>query len=501
MPATAAGVALPNNNISGVGGAVATQTIVRTLYDYNPFAVLQQVLDRHDEQVPDFRFFLKGMGMSRGVDAPITGHYEDDWKNNLVKVGAITTASTGAGTSVVLTLHADSMFNAGATTGATGGVAGSAAQASNVRVNDIILFGSDKKALVIAKDTSVSPHRITVRPLLSTVDLAGATVVGSSYAIPTNAFAEGWGLPDGEIPRLLKYTNTFQIVKARASVTGSEYSNRLFVQFSQQSDGSLFGAIEPRMFARFERAVSGALLFGGQINNIVQFSTDNGVDVPVTGTEGFWDFATGLGHIQTYTVGAYAMANFDNIARVMQGERIGNNRVLMTLEGYEIFIETENLLKSEFSNNLIPFLMKGMVSRAGYATDEYDPFQDPDYMAANFGFRAVKKAGFSTMFKLLHEFSDITLGGAAAYTYANTRLVCPLGFTKDAKTKKDSFIFGYEYKQRDGYSREAIAGTFGGIGGGFTPASGPIDSHTAGMLAEVAFHGATPNRVIVQRPA
>lgn len=487
-------------NIGTAGGGAGQQNIIRTLFDYDPLVVLRDVHQRH-VKVSDFRLILKSLGMGRGVHAPTTGHYEKDWQRGTVKIGSINTASTGAGTNVILVLHADSMFNAGATVG------GAARQSSEVKVNDWILGVDGFIGHVIAKNETVSPHRITVRPLKAAQDLVNSFVANGEYAIVSNAWAEGTGLPLGAMTRLTKYTNTFQIIKQGAAVTGSELSNRLFVKFTPSPEGdTVFAEMNEKCWDLFERDFSHALLIGQQTDNLTDTVNISGLDAPIIGTEGLITWVEANGHIHIINTGAYTLADFDNIGRTLIHERAGTYEA-MTLDGYDIFTLTENLLLSESGTDLTQYIMQKMGSRfESLGEGDLQPFQSSDF-GLYVGFKALRKSGITYYFKQMQEFNDAKGLGLATYDYTTRRLVLPIGQVMDAKKGTKGFMWGYEWKDDGaGYSREMQYGTYGGVGTmgsmpGINNAVMAYDHVQWGMVAEVAGHFACPNKVIEQKEA
>ena len=505
-PAPGAGIAgspgLPNNNTSTVGTSVQSTQVVKTIYEMDPYSIMREVVDRHDTRsMSTFRFLLEMLGMGRGVSAPTTGHYEADRRESLVKIGSIVTPAAGAGANAVLALHADAMytFNPGQT------ASGVAVQASGIRLNEVIMFDNGIKAQVIAKNTTVNPHQITVRPLRSTQTLLGNVTAGSAYAILYNAYAEGTGLPDGKLPRVFKYTNTFQIVKEGYGVTGTAATDNLFAQFTPSTDGTVHGILNQSAMARFERNVSNTLLFGSQINNITAFNSALGVDVPVGGTEGMIDFVSENGHIPTYAGGGIVLDDFDNIGVIMTQEGIATNNVMMLL-GYTLYQDIENLLFGYTTQNVAP-LLKPFATAQNVSAETWSPFENEDF-GFYVGFKAIKKSGYSFLMKTMPEFIDPTLAGAAAYgdDFSASGIIAPIGQTKDAQTGSAAPLWGYEWKQNaNGLNRRAAFGRFSGVGASnfqeFGGAVNGLDIAQAGMLAEIGFHGACPNQVAFLRPA
>lgn len=489
----------PNNNISTNGGGVAATPVVSSLYDYDPFSIMRSVFERHG-QPPTFLQMLDMLGpdFNRGVAAPTTGHYEKDWVESLVKLGAIVTASTGPGTQVIVALHADSMYNTNVTVG------GVAAQASYPRVGQMIYFKNGKKGYITAKNTAVLPHRLTLKPLLTTVDLAGAITATESYFISDNAHAQGSGLPPGVLPRIYKYINEFQIAKEACASTGTELTNKLFVQFVPGQDGNIFMAIDADMQKRFDNTRSGMLLWGQTINNITDATTVVDYDVAVKGTEGFIQWLQTNASSDTYTAGAYVIDDFYALTNIEEQQAVGTNE-LMTWDGYGLWVAREKALQAFFANNFAPALMQKMLSDNKVSFDDWQPGDDMDFIAW-MGFRAVHVGGFTIYFKKLQEFTQAVGAGATGYTFKDWSIIGPLSNVTDQSTGRQRAYIGYEWKEMNSYSRKVVLGDFAGVGaagqGGYRPiATNQYDSYHCGLVSEQAFHGACPNKMILQTPA
>jgi len=487
----------PNNNLSTVGGGVAAQPVVSSLYDYDPFSIMRLLFERHG-QPPTFLQMLDAMGpdFNRGVSAPTTGHYEKDWIESLVGIQAIISGG-GAGVDVIVSLTAASMYNPSITVG------GVAAQASYPRVGQMIYFPDGKKAYIKAKNTTVNPHRLTLSPLAVTVDIQPSITAGNSYFISDNAYAEGSGLPPGVLPRVYKWTNTFQIAKEACASTGSELTNQTFVQFKQNVDGSVFMEIEMDMMKRFDLARSGALLWGQQISNVTDTGTQVGYDVPVRGTQGFINWVSTSANTDTYTVGSYTTADFYVIANIFEQQATGAQEAI-SWDGYGIWIAREQALQAFFANNIAPAMFQGMMSKADITFPDWDPANAKDFMAW-LGFMGAHIGGISFYFKKLNEFSKAVGAGASGYNATNWSIIAPLSNVTDRTTGRQRAYIGYEWKQLGPYSRKAVLAHFGGAGaagnGGYTPvAVNEYDIYRCGMVSELAFHGACPNKVVYQIP-
>lgn len=493
---------LTPNNFSMVEG-YGTQTSFNTIYDRPP-AEMITAFNRHVGYV-GFGIWLKAMGFSRGTNVPTVGHYEFPWEKDLVTVGAVSTASTGAGTEAVLELAASNMYDPGTTIG------GASVKASYVQKYDVIEFGNGVQAIVTNKDTSTDPHLITVKPLDSTIDLAAAGTItpNDSYFIVTNLWPEGSGLPPGRAPRVIKYSNTFAIIKAAFRATGSELTNAVYFEpVPGAGQNTIMLRIKDQTLREFEQAKDGVLLFGQQSDNITVSVTEiGGVDVPISGTEGLWTFANTSGTISEYTAGSYSLDDLNEVAAIFEDERATNNPNLITLDGAKIYEEREDAFQNVLAQNL-DHVLAAIIPQMNY-NDEMESEMRSGTHSLSFGYYAVKKRGFTFHFKRLPAFNDIKGAGAAGYNYSASSIIMPYGTVENRNRMSEygeSPIVGYEYKEQNGYSREFQIGEIGGIGvggpfGAIPVASNENDSMATGMLAEVAPHFACGNKLVIQQPA
>lgn len=485
------------NQFSGAGGGTQGQQVISAYDIYKPNEMIE-VFERHS-YAPGFKLMLKAMGFNRGTAAPTTGHYEYPWKESLVQFGAITQISAGAGTDVIATIAPSHMYDAGVS------VNGSSAKASYPRLNDILFFPDGNKGIIVAKDTTVDPHAITVRPVQAAMDLATSLVISTDYFISDNAHAEGSGLPTGRVPRVIKYSNTFQIVKEACSSSGSSMTNQTYFNPILGQPGSFYLKTKWDTMYRFECACDGALIWGTQIDNHSEFVADMGYDVDVTGTEGLYDFTTTNSITDVVAIGAYALADFDSITNTFEDERIGV-RDLIHWQGKLRHTEIENLLYGELNNDLTMLLSKKFLNYGPSAqpNDGMQPASAADW-ALTIGFYGLRKGGYNHVFKSLHEFNKAVGAGSSAYNFKHWNVVMPIGYTTDKSTNENRATVGYEYKKLGNYSREEVVAELAGVGVAGTGTSYRIatsagDIHRLGMVSEIAFHATCANHIILQHP-
>jgi hypothetical protein len=493
----------PNNNFSNVGGHIAGQPVMLTLYDLAPWNVLRTVYQRHGDMRPSFRMIIKAMGgpFTRGVAAPTTGHYEQDWNRSLVTIGSIVSGG-GVGANMVVALDAGDMFNTAVTVG------GVARQASYPQPNQTLQLPDGNMAIIVSKDVTTNPHRLTIRPVNAAVNLSTSVFAAEKYFINSNAWGEATALPMGTMSRIYKYTNTFQIIKASFGASGSAMTVDLYPQIAEGGDGNIYYKLKRDAIERFEYACSGALLWGQQMNNVTTTDTALGYDVAVSGTEGMIPFILANGYIDTYTPGSYTLQELYQIGRIFEQERSGTNQIV-SWDGYDLYVEREQALAQFFSQTLAPQMISTFVNQSDPAllSDGWQPQNDQDFVAW-LGFKAVHVGGYNFYFRLLHEFNEAIGAGAPAYDYSKWGIYMPLGQTRDKNTDQPRSYFGYEWRQLGNYKREAIIANIAGVGvagiNGFFPtefAASAYDFTQAGMLSEIAAHMAGGNRFVIQRPA
>jgi hypothetical protein len=428
--------------------------------------------------------------------------------HDLLVVGSVVTPAANPGESAVIAIDAGAHYDTVVTVG------GAARQATYPIPGDVIELADGIQVQVTAKDASVTPNRVTLTPLMAADDITGAFAPGDEFAILFNLFAEGSGLPGTRVPRIMKYTNTFGLVKHAWRTTGHELTNSVYHE-TRPGDPSSAGSssyvlIEGVQLSEFEKTCSNLLLHGSLVDNLVATgaATETGVDVPITGTEGFIKFATTAGTIDTYGVGTYGLDDFNEVAATMLNERAASSNDLIGWIGPDLFTEIEDSFTATLESNLNHTVDRIVPGFGAYLNNQYQQSltYSPSDAALSFGYRAVKKNGFVFHLKRLSEFNDIRRAGAAAYDYRNWAIWHPISWTKDSLSGNSRPTVGYEYKELEGYSREAVYSRFAGagVGGSNTPfgqAVNQFDTMTSSLISHKAGHFACGNGLVVQRPS
>jgi len=477
---------------------IASEAELYTIFQ-RPYPEQLDLFARHMNYV-GFATMLRTMGFTRMISTPSTGHFEEDWLHELITVGSVVTPAVGAGDDAVIALDANDHYDTG-----VGGE-----QATYPVVGDIIELPDRTQAQVAAKDTSVTPHQVTLRPITTTGDLSGIAPT-DQYGIVYNLWAEASGLPNGRVPRVFKYTNTLGVVKHAFGATGFELTNSVRHEVIPGQPGSAgqsqYVKIKRDDLIRFEHSKSGMLVFGQQPDNLTDSNTALGFDVSISGTEGFVQFARTAGNQDTYTAGSYDVTNFDTVSSILLDERSAATNDVIGWLGPDIWTEIENSFTNTLTQNLIYTVDRLVDGYRGYMTQQYHQnlTQDNADATLSFGYTAIRKNGFVYHMKRLSEFNDTRRLGGSSYSYRGWAIWHPLSWSTDRISGANRPTIGYEYKGLGNYSRESIFGHLNGagVGGDNTPygmAVTEYDTMRYFLISHCGFHGATANAIVVQRP-
>ena len=284
-----------NPEAFGSAGNYGSQVEFQNIYT-RPIPQQVDLFDRHVGYV-GFAMLLSAMGASKGCKNPTFGHYELPWEADTFTIASVTTAAGGAGNDIVITLSADDMYNTSVTSNSV------AIQTSYPLVGDVVEFYDRVQAQVVVKDTSFSPHRLTLRPLNAADDMDASALATNTYGIVYNLHAEGSGLPASRAPRIITYSNGFGVIKHKVAITGHELTNAVYHQTipgdNSSAGQSIYQLMKHEDLKRYEMSRSGMLLFGQSPDNLTELVVSTNLDTPVEGTEGFIDFALTSGNVQT----------------------------------------------------------------------------------------------------------------------------------------------------------------------------------------------------------
>lgn len=448
--------------------------------------VRKKLLSRHDME-KNWYTMLKEMGLGMGVEGPVYAHWEQDWIINNFLVGSIITASTGAGTSVVVSLDNASMY--------TTTVSGYGTQSFSYPAQwDIIKLVDNSEAQIILKDETVTPHRLTIKPRLAANDLSTKLVAGSRYWITTNAFAEGTLGADPKEPRLYRQQFNTQIIKSAYGITGSAMTDRMPVVSVAGSDGGNYMMIvgtETTEKLQMDR-ISKALWFSvaGDGNVTQNMAAAQNRVAPVKTTQGLDDYITNTGgNLLSYSYGNFAMTDFDNIGTILQRERAGTKTFLVPM-AYGLRTQVDNTLKTYMNNTCFQYAAES----GKIKSDMFDSFSNKEDFFLWLGFDGVHKGGYNYLLRTQQELNEQMGAGTEGYNWSGVGYVLPIDFVQSKFDKDATASVGYRYKALNGYNREMEQHYTGGAG--LDPATSSIDAKFLDIRSEIGAESALANQMI-----
>ncbi len=468
-------------------------------FDVTPRNEWNQLFIRHNT-APEFKTILMSMGFGISNSNIGYGHFEKPWDTNNTIVGAVITASGGVGQQHIVSIHASDHYQTQQFSGAT------QLYGTLPIVNQIyeIIGGANHglQVVVEAKDTTTVPaaHRLTLRPVLGTVNLSGIIVANTVLHRVTNAWADGTGLPQGETPRVIRYFNQTQIIKNAAVETGRS----MVIQTVLSPDNKSYNVavVEPHLKARHMSDCSGALLKGQNTTNtaLKQTIAGQGYDVATATTEGFIPSLNSYGQVDTFVAGSFALDDFYDMSALMLQQR-GNSHSYITFEGYQISQDTERVLNDVFQYDLVMALAEAAFSNPHVNYSAKTEYFKPKDFVASFGYKAVKAGGCAFMFMTLPEFTSPVGAGVTGSPETSWRLIAPIDLSAKDEQDRTMPSFGYRYAAMAGISREMMVGDIVGAGAASGRVSNEFDQRRAWMISDIGFHIIAANQFGIQKPA
>jgi len=447
--------------------------------------VRKDLLSRHGME-KNWYTMLKEMGLGMAVEGPNYAHWEQDWIINNFLVGSIVTPSTGPSTSVVIALDTASMY--------TTTVTGYGTQSFSYPAQwDIIKLVDNTEAQIVLKDETVTPHRLTIKPRLTTNDLVSKLNPGSRYWITSNAFGEGTLGADPKEPRLYRQTNNCQIIKSSYGITGSAMTDRMPVKAIGGAEGNYMLVVGSESTEKLHMdRISKALWFSVQgDNNVTQnMGAAQNRPTPVRTTQGLDDYIVNNGgNILTYAFGNLAMPDFDNVGTILQRERVASKTFLMPM-AYGLRTQVDNTLKTYMNNTCFQYAAaSGKIS-----SDMFNSFSDKNDFFLWLAFDGVHKGGYNYLLRTQEELNEQMGAGTEGYNWAGVGYVLPIDFVQSRFDKDATASVGYRYKELNGYNREMEQHYTGGAG--IDPATSSIDAKFLDIRSEIGAENALANTMI-----
>lgn len=430
-------------------------------------------------------------GMRIGVKGPKTRHWENVRSTDTFTVGSVITPAGGAGQNIVIAVSAADM-----STGPDGVVR------SRPRVYEKYMF-NQKEYSIVSKNTTVNPHQLTIRPRLAANNANTDIIAGAKAFFTSTSFGEGTGQPDPLIFNPVEYENTFTIVKDTQFSSGTHHTTE--APFKPIGGPNGYWVQQDRLDAdaRHEKQKSNAIIFGQVADNITQSSNSMGT-VSVTDTEGLLQFAQTYGLNDTFSdLPSYNIDDIYALAQWYRDNWLSGNDVMIGTGG-KMYAQWERLFKDYLQDTAVDYVR----SQAGSYMQSYiDQPVKPDgtsmsagEIMAQFGIVCASLNGYNFHLGSINEFDDIQGAGAAGQTYNQSLLAMPIKLFKDAQDNSMKPVWGYAYREGNGYNRENEFWQVGGAGPSSVNKVSEFDEYKAFYRSEIAGHFSHGDQYVWQSP-
>lgn len=440
---------------------------------------------------PTFLHKLKVLGYSKGTQARYMEHFEEPQVKEYFKIGAVVTAATGVGESIVVSVSADSMYSWGDDMGGT-------QNGSRPRATETFILPDLNEYRIITKNENVVPHQLTIKPTNKAINANTKVVAGASCYIIGPIKAEATGQVKGLTSRFYKYTNTFAIVDETDLVSGTAMTIK-----------SPFAPIpgKPNYFyikgfadaeVRHERAKGLRAVHGRKMDNAVDFSEKFGKNFAFKGTEGLLEFATTYGFDDPFNnLGEVTVQDQFAIAKYYADLQLPYGDIVV-MQGSNAAEKTDVLLKDYIDNSVVSYVGDEYMGSALAAARMDSPEYDAKKMFVSFGFKGFHFGGFNVIYTGLNELNNATPG----FNLKDWQIAAPMGLFSDKRSDAMTPIMGYEYKTNPeiGYSRENEIWHIGGAGPSIVNKCSEFDVKESFIRSEFGPHFSHGQWYLVQRP-
>lgn len=199
--------------------------------------------------------------------------------------------------------------------------------------------------------------------------------------------------------------------------------------------------------------IDGALLWGKRTTNTDLIDPDT--NRPIKTTEGMVPFIRRVGNEQTYTEGAFSVAEFDDMDYTLDRENAGNR--ICGLLGIKLHQDIENSLKTYFTDTNINFARQAVNDQLFYGDES---------LSASVNFKYLVKSQRTFMFQRMNVFNNPKLYGAAGYDANKLGIFFPINKKKDPVSGNMVSSIATRYRGMGSYKRKMEVWTVGGAGAG-----------------------------------
>lgn len=428
----------------------------------------------------------------RGVEGPVTGHYEKPRPNELFTVGTIISST---GNEITIALSEDDMVTETTPFQTT--------VFSRPRVTEVWQFvAGGNQYRITEKDITVNPHQITLLADNTGVDPEDEIVEGSKAFFIAPVKGEGTDQVEPLRVRQYKYQNTFAILDETDITSGSHMTTA--VKFNPVPGSNLLWleGIED-MEMRHEEAKGKLWMFGKQATAWTDYSSSLKSNVPVTSTQGLLPYAQENGFDFQYDPDDFTEADIRALSSYYHDIRVGASEILL-MQGYGINQKIEEFYAGKYNYNWVVGVSDRYMGEKvrNMRNSNKDGLFDPQGLMINLGVQGFTIGNYTFMQTAAPEFNYAQGAGAVGYT--DWMIAAPFGRTNEDNDKVP--YLGYEYRGTDGYSRENEVWCETGAGSRAIVKKGDFyktsenDSHRTYLRSEIAPHFALGEQFAVFHP-
>jgi hypothetical protein len=376
-----------------------------------------------DPELGFFDYFASIEGRSEAVSNEVYEHYEE----GSIFASFTIASATGTGTNgapLVLTLAAASHSADGTK--------------SYPQVGGTIqLVQNGSQFYIKSKSVSVNgAHTLTCTRINSTQTVTAANLTNTKAWVIANAYSKGTGQPDGISGKPERWENQTQIIKGAFDITGSDETNETYIEVDGPNGpiACYYLKGEADEFDRFKARIANAILFQEKSDtDLVDAAGDS-----LRTTGGLIPGVEDYGLSQTYnkTGTTYdPLTFFSPIIKKLNAARACDEYMMRA--DLDFSLRTDSLVSIEMKayGSLV---YNGIGGKQKAEVAGYDSF----------------KWGSWTFHKTQEKlFTHDQLAGTGT-NYNEYALLIPLGFKKDAKSKKDMPQIRLRHKALGGNSRQ-----------------------------------------------
>lgn len=431
------------------------------------------------------KIFGMGTPVRKGVEGPITGHYESPRPKDIFTVGEIIGTD---GNEITISLSEDDMVVQTNEVGTT--------IFSRPRVTEVYQFQiAGNKYRVIEKDRTVNPHQIVLQGP-DGADPEDDIVEGAIASYISTLSGEGTAQPEPLRPRRYKYQNTFWIAKETDITSGTHLTTAAPFQVVPGSNLIYKEGLKDAEM-RMEQAKGHVWMFGEQVAGWTDYSDPLKSEVPIPGTQGLLDFALENGLDMEYDTADFTEDDVYALSAYFHDIRVGASEILL-MEGYNVNVKFERFFSDKYNYNWVIGLSDRYVAEGVRNARAYDSGFTEQGMFVNLGITGFAMGNYTYLQTSAPELDY--MGGAGAIGGKDWAVATPFGFAGEAADNRP--YVGYEWRGTPGYSRENEMWVNGGAGNDrVVTKSSEFDVQNTYMRSEIAPHFSLGEFMAVLHPA